>query len=1187
MRKKLLLLLKIKASVLALLFVCLIGGMQTPWVKKKVAKKVTEELSKITGSTVSIKSYEAFLPLSFNFFNVVFATDEGDWLYIDQLSLNRSLLYFLFWENKGLDLSFHRAHLIKIPFSNEKKLNPSEFTWPKIPMASLNISLKGASVDIEPEVFKKAVPQNISLKTHLHFYTYGKIVLAQTEIGFSKLKGANLQCDLRANQLLQTASLSLRAQDPQSRLSAFLFDQSLPAWKLSTYLKGSPEALISFFQPQKITAKAFKGTLDLTLTPLSKKQPLWSALLDNSPLTLNSKVSFSSINGLSLSDLTIQSDYFSLKGEGSLDRNYQLQNVHLDGENTNLNFTQYFLKTPLEGVAKSRLTLSQSLFDPKATLELSSEKVLYKHIIVNDIKSTLSVQKDGAGLKGEVQTQTQLNQAPFLFSSHYQFFNQDNFNLTETSLAYGKNSLISPSFKKIKQAYLGTIDYKLKQLALFSPLLKQEVHGDIDGSILLDVDLKVQGARQTLSTQATGTSLQHKNLTIQDFELNLDGELASLDWKKFQGELYLFSDFLNYQSKSFENIQLYIDSKSQEFLYKLQTSGEFAISSVGTMQLQDHLWKGYIRQLSGEVNGHRFSLLKPTNFTYLKPHFHFSSTSMQVGAGKVELIKNLNEDSLNVNIEKFPVETLSYFIPKFDLRGSLDAEAKLANITSHILGNATATLHELSVEGLENQYPYFSNIELSFEKDLIGGKVRLSQDLYNHSTLEFQLPSQISWFPFKQTLSFEKDSKIELQYLGAINPFVQLALPENHLIHGDIQAQLKLKGPLEKPNVTGYLNLNNGYYENLFLGLVLKNMSFEMIAEKNDLILKNLQAFDDHEGHILAHGQIDLDIKKHMPFEFEADLQNAQIVQFDFITGSVHGPISLKGDSKRSFLKGAMTVTSAEVTIPNNIGSNTPKLAVTYLYPTQRSSRAVLRSSRPPVPMYFDVKLKVLNNTLIKGKGLNSSWKGDLHILGSDLSPKFEGKLESVEGNFEFAGRSFKLRSGTLLLNGHPSRETSINLLADRDINGYLINLNLKGPLRAPFLTFSSQPQLDKKDVLSQILFNQMSDGLTPFQAVSLTKTLSSLSNVYIGPTPIERLRKGIGLDQLTFGPSIDAAGSMTTVQVGKYISRNVLITLNRPVSPGPAPFLITAHFKWGFQFQTYFDKQQLARLQAQWNFSY
>ena len=50
------------------------------------------------------------------------------------------------------------------------------------------------------------------------------------------------------------------------------------------------------------------------------------------------------------------------------------------------------------------------------------------------------------------------------------------------------------------------------------------------------------------------------------------------------------------------------------------------------------------------------------------------------------------------------------------------------------------------------------------------------------------------------------------------------------------------------------------------------------------------------------------------------------------------------------------------------------------------------------MPIYFDVDLNFQDQTIITGRGLNTSWAGRVSILGSDLKPSFKGTLINQEG---------------------------------------------------------------------------------------------------------------------------------------------------------------------------------------------
>lgn len=1184
MRKRILKILQIKIILITGVFLAFMFALQLPWVKNYTTKKMVHELETLTESKISVGFTSGILPLSFDLHQIDFKNKGKTWLTIEKLALNRSLLYFIFSKRKTLNLTVDKATLYSLPeFTQSKK--STTFNWPKLPFASFNMQLSAVDFNIKDNVFNQKIPNDLLIDLRFNSAKYGKTFALKTTVESKELKDVYAKLGLKGFEKQNRLHASLEFKDPKNELGPFYLSTNFPSFESQINISGSPDAMLAFLNPDIQTDQTFGGSFLISAYPTNLDNDVLSCLLNKKNLSIDSEFKFENNEGLLLKHVDIKGAEILFNGQIALNRNYQLDHSYLEGEVSCLHFTKEFFNQALEGKVRGYFSFLGDYKNPKVNAELASDMISYKEFVAYQLKSTIEYEHKQKNHLGKFTLNTDLNQSPLNITTNCNFQNINYFDLSDFSLNYGNNKLTTSLIKKRKEIYQSTLDFNLEHLAILSPFYKKEIHGDVSGQAILDIDIHPEGSLQLINTQIFGSTFQLPNMTLRDFEVDLNGSFPWDNFKKFQGEIQGSGSHLQYLQFNFDDLKSYFNINEESITYKVEGSGNTAVRSSGEIIRGQEGWKLNLRQLSGNLYHHPYNLLAETSLDIKKEELSFTPVLMKIGMGQIYISEDKPASSLILKLNRFPIESLEFLIPKLEIEGEVDLDAQFENIFSKTHGNLKANFRHLQLGEDARREIYDGEVVATFDKDDFKGSVILKQNKQNLGNFTFDLPLSFSLYPLNYKLSYEKTSHMELKYNGWVNPLIQLVLPPNHILEGFASADLKLKGPLKEPNVTGFLNLHKGYYENLFLGLVLNDIELESDANKRYLILKKFTSHDGSTGKVAANGKLELNLNKKLPYEVNLKLINGQIIQFDFLSATFFGGVSLKGDLKKAYLTGSVQITAAEVNIPTSLGKGLPKLEVSYLYPRQEQPCQNKRESKYPI--FFDLHVDVLNNTVIKGRGLDSSWAGKIDIKGTDSQPLFKGKLASQEGSFNFAGRFFILREGSIHFNGLLGKETSINLIANDQIDNYLITANLKGPLLAPYLTFRSSPGLEKREIISLVLFGQKVDSLNAFQGVSLTYTLASLSDIYEGPDVIDRLRKGIGLDQLSFGSLASGDKNTTTIQVGKYITRGILITLNRPISADPAPFIITAYFRGGFQFQTYFDEQQISKLQIQWRLSY
>ena len=251
--------------------------------------------------------------------------------------------------------------------------------------------------------------------------------------------------------------------------------------------------------------------------------------------------------------------------------------------------------------------------------------------------------------------------------------------------------------------------------------------------------------------------------------------------------------------------------------------------------------------------------------------------------------------------------------------------------------------------------------------------------------------------------------------------------------------------------------------------------------------------------------------------------------------------------------------------IVSSFGTSIPTLNVVEA--GQEESTASSSGSGPKL----DVNVLIPNRFFVRGKGLESEWKGNLQVSGPATNPVVTGSINSIRGQFSLLGKQFTLSRGDVEFSGATPPDPLLNVLVTYAAANITAEATVSGPASSPTLTLSSQPPLPQDEVVAQVLFGQSASSLGRMEAIQLAAELASLSGFGSGGMGVlGEVRDTLGFDVLRFGsmqngpkqqtsrnvgllqPPGQSSGSsaqedsIPSLEVGKYVMDNVYVGLEQ-----------------------------------------
>jgi hypothetical protein len=654
----------------------------------------------------------------------------------------------------------------------------------------------------------------------------------------------------------------------------------------------------------------------------------------------------------------------------------------------------------------------------------------------------------------------------------------------------------------------------------------------------------------------------------------------------------------------FQNLKGLIDIEAQKLKWNhlelqaasLETIGRdenwsFKIFAEGNLrhpfELQaDGTWKDRItidvQNLNGKFFGTPFLLEKPIRFVRNEEIFKLPDAKFTIGGSSAWIDINREGDQTDAHIQcdGIPLDFLSLNPLEVKVAGNLNLDVHIKERKNQLQGELKALVHQ--TEPFEAN----GNFEGIFRKDLLD----LKGDLAVHGkpllNVELSIPIHFSVWPFEAEVLFHKNSKGHIAVDGRIEEFLDFLDLGPHRLEGQCKANLRFSNTLYRPLVEGKIHFENGFYENYYTGTILTDIQAEFLAEKNILYLQSLTAADQPgSGKLAATGEIHLLQSDHYPFRMDVSFDQFQFAEIDLVNASAKGKIKLEGNALSAIAKGEVYIEDCSLSIPDHISRPIPNLEVVYrnpIYPVPPP-----QSEIRPYPLHLDLDVLAPAQVSISGRGLSSEWRGNFHLGGTTSSLSAKGKLELIEGEFNFSSRSFKLSDGSLTLSGIEHQMPYINIAGSMETKGILITARLKGPLNDPQITLQSFPPLPLGSIMSYLLFGQDISEIGGFQALQIATSLASLAGT--GPDVMENTRRSLGIDRLrVITDPTEEGGETVALQVGKYVSKGVLVSFTQGTEDSSTNISVEIELKDNFVFQIESDqRQEQGKFTLKWNLNY
>lgn len=544
-----------------------------------------------------------------------------------------------------------------------------------------------------------------------------------------------------------------------------------------------------------------------------------------------------------------------------------------------------------------------------------------------------------------------------------------------------------------------------------------------------------------------------------------------------------------------------------------------------------------LQQLKADWHGESVSLIAPALVSY-SDGIRVNHFRLAAGGGTIAVSGQVSPMlALTGKAEGIRAEAISLFLPEVSVSGTLSATADLRGTLASPRGNVT--LLARNVRNRVYAVTASTAADISARAVLQGTTATLDAILEagknGHVTLAGTAPLTAGG-----SLNLRLAGRADLALLDP------MLASGGQRMRGAIEMDALVSGSLAAPRVRGSANLANGEFQDFARGIHLRDIEATLKAKNDGLHLVNLSAAAG-PGTVTGSGTIDV-WSPGMPLDLTIRADNARPIVSDLLTASLSGTARLAGKLNEDMtLKGAITIPRAEVKLPQSFPPEVRTLNVRH-----RGQPAPQTPSRGG-SVALSLTVHTTGPVTLRGRGIDADLGGNLAISGSAQAPRIGGGFQMRRGTFSIAGQTLNFSTGRITFDGTGVRgrmDPALDFVASQTSGGVTATLNVGGYASLPKITLSSSPPLPQDEVLARLLFQQSAKQLSPLQIAQGAQALASIAGVDSGFSPLSWLRGGLGLDRLSVG-SASGPTAGTTVETGKYISRNVYVGARQGVSGG------------------------------------
>lgn len=401
----------------------------------------------------------------------------------------------------------------------------------------------------------------------------------------------------------------------------------------------------------------------------------------------------------------------------------------------------------------------------------------------------------------------------------------------------------------------------------------------------------------------------------------------------------------------------------------------------------------------------------------------------------------------------------------------------------------------------------------------------------------------------KSGLDFKLKSSLPLDDAA---PLISDILPD---IEGVVTAQASIRGKAQSPEMKGEIALNNVGFTIPETFQKLHDLSGKISLEPRKMVFERIRGLLD-DGSFSLTGNADLEGFKATDMDLRLRTRNFPVRVPDAAELLCNIDLSLTGGSDDSFLSG-------EAVILEGVYYKDVDLSLISM-----PSRPVRK--KPPF-------WESIENPFLKNMGLDISFRKrepfmvdnnfaklelspDLRLTGKVSAPVISGRCKVDSGTIYYRKNEYEVKKGVIDFINPYTIEPEFDIESSSKIRKWTVTLKISGTPDKLSFDLSSDPPLDDNDILSLVILGNVSKDVSAGQAAQ--RPASEMLGEILASTFSEEIKSVSGLDILETGGNHSQEDDLTSVTIGKTLSRRLAVKYSVDSKAGEISQKATAEYK-------------------------
>ena len=590
-------------------------------------------------------------------------------------------------------------------------------------------------------------------------------------------------------------------------------------------------------------------------------------------------------------------------------------------------------------------------------------------------------------------------------------------------------------------------------------------------------------------------------------------------------------------------------------------------------------------RLAGTLGPDRFQLTRPLTLSRRGDDVALSGLALALGGGRItgDAARRGSALSLRLSAENLPVATAGRLAGYPDASGRVALEATVDGTVAAPRGRFSASGRSLGLATARDQLLPSLALDLTGawngrDLDLTG---RISAVKGDALAVSGTVPLVLDQRSFGVALPPQGRLALRLSGSGDVANLADMLPLGEDRVGGRFALDAAVNGTVAAPAASGRLTIADGRYESFASGAVLNDLRLVVVGDRDRLTVQEFSARDSGSGSLAAQGAVLLGGL--VPgggaaggagpsANLSLTLKDFRILGRDVAVVAASGTVAVTGPIAAPNVAARLATDQGELRIPASLPPSVTRLQVVEVNSRTGKrpapAQAQAGASPPALPVSLDIGIAVPGRIFVRGRGLDSEWRGRLGVTGTSAKPQVSGSLEAIRGTFDFLGKTFQVTRGRIGFGGGATIDPVLDIVAEVAAAEITAQVLVAGPVSSPTVTMTSTPVVPQDEILSRVLFGRGVGQITAAEGIQVAQAAAALAGG--GFDVLDRLRGRLGLDRLVFGSAPSglassnlnpaaggSAASGTAISGGKYVAEGVYVGASQGLTPHSSKIIV------------------------------